>query len=192
MSETNKNSKRQLGLGDMVEHNKDHKSWSRRSFLHSLGLMGGAGVALGGFSVGAMASPSLLPSFLMEGPEDRILVLIRLKGGNDGLNMVIPVFNYSEYSAARPSIKIPENDIISLSDKFGLPDTMESLTPLWNEGSMKVINSVGYDNQNLSHFSSSDIWNSANQNIQSSIDKSGWLGRYMLLQDPDYLENLPR
>jgi len=105
--------------------------------------------------------------------------------------MVVPLFNYSEYASARQTIKIPEDDIIPLNDKFGLPVTMEKLTPLWNEGAMKVVNSVGYDNQNLSHFTSSDIWNSANQNIQSSIDKSGWLGRYMLFQDPDYLENLP-
>jgi len=191
MSEINDTTKRHLGKENSLEHKQDHKSWSRRSFLHSLGLMGGAGVALGGFSVGAMASPSLLPSFLMEGPEDRILVLIRLKGGNDGLNMVIPVFNYGAYAQARPSIKIPENEITALNDKFGLPSTMDNLNDLWNNGAMKVINSVGYDNQNLSHFSSSDIWNSANQDIQSSIDKSGWLGRYLLFQDPDYLENLP-
>ncbi len=191
MSDINKNQKRQLSLDNTKEHNEDHNIWSRRSFLHTLGLVGGGGVALGGFSVGAMASPSLLPSFLVEGPEDRILVMIRLKGGNDGLNMVVPLFNYSAYAEARETIKIAENDITPLNDKFGLPKTMDSLQGLWNNDSMKVINSVGYDNQNLSHFTSSDIWNSANQSIDSSIDKSGWLGRYMLLQDPDYLENLP-
>ncbi len=191
MCDTNDNTKRQLSLDNIKEHNKDHKAWSRRNFLHSLGLMGGAGVALGGFSVGAMASPSLLPSFLTEGPEDRILVLIRLKGGNDGLNMIVPLFDYGTYAQARPTIKIPESDITSLNSKFGMPKTMDNLNSLWDDGAMKVINSVGYDNQNLSHFTSSDIWNSANQNIQTSVDKSGWLGRYLLFQDPDYLENLP-
>jgi uncharacterized protein (DUF1501 family) len=56
---------------------------------------------------------------------------------------------------------------------------------------MKVINSVGYPEHNLSHFTSSDIWNSANENIESDSNKSGWLARYLLDKTPDYLENLP-
>ncbi|MDA7502313.1 DUF1501 domain-containing protein, partial [Chitinophagales bacterium] len=86
---------------------------------------------------------------------------------------------------------IPENELISLSDKFSLPSTMQNLMPLWNDGSMKIINTVGYDNHNLSHFTSSDIISSANQAIEQDSDKSGWLGRFILNENPDFLENLP-
>ncbi len=178
-------------LKNKQAHTEDHRSWSRRSFLQNLGLVGGAGLAFGGMSISAMSSPALLPMLSQQGVDDRILVLIRLKGGNDGLNTIIPTFDYGTYQAARPSIAIPSSQIIDLNDEFGMQSSMESLLPLWNEGQMKVINTVGYDNHNLSHFNSSDIWNSARTDIGISDDQSGWLGRYILNQDPDYLENLP-
>ena len=184
--------KRGLSLKNKEAHSKDHKSWSRRNFLHTLGLAGGAGFALGGFSVSAMSSPSLMTSLMAGGEEDdRILVLIRLKGGNDGLNMIVPVFDYGTYQSRRPQIAIPQNQLLDLNSAHAIPNTMQDLMPMWNAGSMKVVNSVGYDNHNLSHFTSSDIWNSSNQNIEADMNKSGWLGRYILKNDPDYLENLP-
>lgn len=173
------------------KHLQDHKIWSRRNFIQTLGLAGGAGMALGSFSVSAMASGSMLPLMMNGGNEDRILVLIRLKGGNDGLNMIVPTFDYGTYAENRPSIKIPQSQLLPLDDKFALPNTMGTLIPMWNDGKMKVINTVGYDNHNLSHFNSSDIWNSAAPNIANQEDKSGWLGRYILDQNPGYLENLP-
>ncbi|MBK7010498.1 MAG: twin-arginine translocation signal domain-containing protein [Saprospiraceae bacterium] len=70
----------------------DHKMWSRRDFLQTLGITGGVGLAMGGFSVNALAAPLLNPP---DGNE-RILVLIRLKGGNDGLNTIIPVYDFDQ------------------------------------------------------------------------------------------------
>ncbi|MBK7223062.1 MAG: DUF1501 domain-containing protein [Saprospiraceae bacterium] len=165
----------------------DHKMWSRRDFLQTLGITGGVGLAMGGFSVNALAAPLLNPP---DGNE-RILVLIRLKGGNDGLNTIIPVYDFGTYKSKRPSIYIPLADTWSLSPELAMPKTTSSLTKLWNKGAMKVISGVGYQDHNLSHFTSSDIWNTANPEIETDANKSGWLGRYLLNNQPDYLENLP-
>jgi len=178
-------------LQDKEAHRKDHKSWSRRNFLSTLGLTAGTGLAFGGYSLSAMNHSALLPALVSGGADDRILILVRLKGGNDGLNTIIPLYDYSTYISGRPRIGIAQNNILNLDAAHGIPNTMQNLMPLWNNGSMKVINAVGYDNHNLSHFTSTDIWSSANENIESATDSSGWLGRYILDKFPDYLENLP-
>lgn len=179
------------GIHHLSAHDHEHKQWSRRSFLHTIGLAGGVGLTMGGFGIEALASHSL--ALAGAGSEDRILVLIRLKGGNDGLNMIVPVFDYGRYKTNRPTIGIAQSDLIGLDGNgmFAIPKTMQKLKPMWDEGNMKIINSVGYPDHNLSHFTSSDIWNSANQGIEMDMDKSGWLGRYLLNRHPDYLENLP-
>ncbi|MEM0994240.1 MAG: DUF1501 domain-containing protein [Bacteroidota bacterium] len=178
--------------GSALEHGKahqrDHQNWSRRGFLKNLGLLGGTSMLLGQVPVQAIgASPLTKALGKLEG--DRILVLIRLKGGNDGLNTIIPVFDYDRYAGFRPSIRIPESNIIGLTDEFGMPNTLSDLVPLWEEGGMSIVNSVGYPEQNLSHFRSTDIWASASDS--NVIDSSGWLGRYLGQLHPDYLENPP-
>jgi uncharacterized protein (DUF1501 family) len=178
-------------IRDQKSHDLEHVKWSRRNFLRDLGLAGGLGLGLGGFDISALAAtPFINP---VGGINDRILVLIRLKGGNDGLNMIVPLFDYSTYKANRPSISIAQNDIINLggNNKFGMPKSMSPLKSMWDKGAMKIVNSVGYPDHNLSHFTSSDIWNAANQAIDTSDNKSGWLGRFLLDRRPDYLTNLP-
>lgn len=183
--------KRGVSLQDKKAHQEDHQEWSRRGFLKSLGLAGGSALAFGGFSLQAMATGTALPLMYNRITRDRILVLIRLKGGNDGLNMIVPTFDYGTYKAARPTVGIDRSEILPLNDAFGIPKTMESIMPMWNDGHMKVVNTVGYDDHNLSHFTSSDIWNAANPDIDNTGDKSGWLGRFILENNPNYLEDLP-
>ncbi|MEL6867307.1 MAG: DUF1501 domain-containing protein, partial [Bacteroidota bacterium] len=189
MCDYNKNKKR---FGSAIEHGKahesDHRSWSRRSFLKNVGMVGSASLVLGNLPLTAFgASP--LAMALNEGPSDRILILIRLNGGNDGLNTIIPLYDYDNYRNLRPTIGIAESDYTKLSDEFAIPNTLLDLNPLWQEGKMKVVNTVGYPNQNLSHFRSSDIWASASDaNVN---DTSGWLGRYLSNIYPDFLENPP-
>lgn len=175
-------------LQDGQAHTQDHKKWSRRSFLQTLGITGGASMLVGGLPVSAAASRQLAAA-LGSGESDRVLVLIRLKGGNDGLNTIIPLYDYSSYINRRPTIAIEENNITELANGMGIPRTLNSLLPLWNEGQMKVVNSVGYPDQNLSHFRSTDIWASASD--ANVLDGSGWLGRLITQQHPDYLENPP-
>ncbi len=169
-------------------HERDHRDWSRRSFLQTLGITGGMSAMLGNFPITALLRSPL--AFALNNEEsDRVLVLIRLKGGNDGLNTIIPIFDYGTYQSIRPTIRIPQNEILSLSNEFGMPNTMSPLQSLWAEGNMKVVHSVGYEDQNLSHFRSSDIWASASD--ADVIDNSGWLGRYLQDQYPDFLMNPP-
>lgn len=169
-------------------HQKEHNNWSRRSFLRGLGMAGGASMLFGANPLSALAA-SPFGFALNSSNSDRILVLIRLKGGNDGLNTVIPLFDYGTYIANRPNIGIPQNEVVGLNDSFGLHPQMNDLMPLWNEDKMKIIHSVGYPDQNLSHFRSSDIWGSASD--ADMTDTSGWLGRFITNQYPDYLTNPP-
>ncbi|MFM2395044.1 MAG: hypothetical protein RLZZ546_3027, partial [Bacteroidota bacterium] len=133
-------------------HDEMHFNQGRRDFLSTLGIAGGIGLGFGQHSLLAMASPFLNPV----SDNGRILVLVRLKGGNDGLNTIIPLYDYSTYKINRPSIHLKSDELLNLSSEFAIPKTMNSLLPMWNDGALKVINAVGYDNHNLSHFTSSD------------------------------------
>lgn len=116
----------------------------------------------------------------MSPENDKILVLIQLTGGNDGLNMVLPLDQYSALSVHREKILINENLGLKLRDDLAIHPSMTGAKYLYDEGKLKLIQSVGYPNQNRSHFRSTDIWTTgspANVNITD-----GWLGRY-------YLEN---
>jgi len=175
-------------LGDGKAHEQDHKRWSRRDFLMNMGLAGTGGILFQKFALKALATNPLSYA-LNELETDRVLVLIRLKGGNDGLNMVVPIYDYGTYQSLRPNIALAINDLINLGDGYGMPNTMNNIQPLWNEGKMKIIQSVGYTSQNLSHFRSNDIWSSASDANQ--IDNTGWLGRLLENEFPDYLMNPP-
>ncbi len=169
-------------------HEREHWRWSRRAFLRNMGLAGGMGMLLGKVPVFASERWSINAA-LNQSPNDRILVIIRLKGGNDGLNTVVPLYDYDNYASVRPTLRIPENELINLTDEIAMPGFMQDLYPLWDEGRMKVIHSVGYPDQNLSHFRSSDIWASASD--ADVAENSGWLGRYFSGLYPDFLANPP-
>jgi uncharacterized protein (DUF1501 family) len=175
-------------LSDGKIHSEAHQTWSRRSFLQALGLSGGASMMLGSFPLYA-SSPTPLGKALSQLENDRILVLIRLKGGNDGLNTIIPIDQYDVYANNRQTIKIAETDILNLSDEYGIPTFMDSLDPMWIDGKMKVVHGVGYPDQNLSHFRSSDIWASASDSDQAV--NSGWFGRHFDDEFPDFILSPP-
>ncbi|MEZ5041400.1 MAG: DUF1501 domain-containing protein [Saprospiraceae bacterium] len=169
-------------------HEQDHHHWSRRTFMKNLGIAGSVSMLLGRTPLTAL-SASPLGMALRSTETDKILVLVRFKGGNDGLNMIIPLFDYGTYKSYRPTIAIPEDQIIGLNDSFGMPNTMNPLQNMWESGAMKVVNSVGYENHNLSHFRSTDIWSSASD--ANVLDTSGWLGRLVDRQFPDFVSNPP-
>jgi len=169
-------------------HSHDHQNWSRRTFMKNLGIAGSVSMLLGRTPLTAL-SASPLGMALNTTESDNILVLIRFKGGNDGLNMIVPIFDYGTYKNYRPTIAIPEDQLINLNDSFGMPNTMASVQNMWESGGMKVVNSVGYEDQNLSHFRSTDIWSSASD--ATTLDSSGWLGRLVDRQFPDYVSNPP-
>lgn len=168
-------------------HDREHSVWSRRSFIQALGLAGAGGMMLGHAAVTA-SKVSPLSVALANSQNDNILLIIRLKGGNDGLNTIIPVYDYDTYANLRPNIRYRQNELLYLNDDFALPDYMSGLESVWGDGKMKVIHGVGYPNQNLSHFRSSAIWASAEEEY---TENSGWWGRYFEDLYPDYLINPP-
>jgi uncharacterized protein (DUF1501 family) len=116
----------------------------------------------------------------------KILVVLQLSGGNDGLNTVIP---YTEdlYYRARPTLAIRRADVVPLSDKIGLHPSMSALKPLYEQGHLAVIQGAGYPNPNRSHFRSMEIWQTADPT--SAIAGEGWLGRYF--DDEGHLRENP-
>ena len=122
--------------------------------------------------------PAFLPgSFRAEDAkkEDRILVVIQLDGGNDGLNTVVP-FADENYARARRELRFLEKDVLKLNDSIGLHRGMKDAAELFHEGQLAIIQGVGYPNPNRSHFESMAIWHSASLNSHQH-DNHGWLGR---------------
>ncbi len=118
---------------------------------------------------------SMLPGFTQAVNLNRtgkILVLIHLKGGNDGFNSLVP-YHDSNYYDLRPKIAIQKRSVLKLDDRFGMNPQLQHLLPLWEKGQMAWIQGVGYPNSVLSHFQSLDIWESASPSDYSK----GWLSR---------------
>jgi uncharacterized protein (DUF1501 family) len=105
---------------------------------------------------------------------DRTLILIELRGGNDGLNTVVP-FSDPSYYRVRPKLAVPADKALKLNDKFGLNPVMGTLMPAWKEGDLAIILGVGYANPNRSHFRGIDIWHGATKFDEMSRD--GWVAR---------------
>lgn len=166
---------------------EDHVKWNRRSFLQALGLVGGGTMMLANTPL-SVSRPSPLSIALSQAENDNILILCRLSGGNDGFNTIIPVYDYDIYANARPLIKIPPSEFISLSDDYAMPKPMNKLESVWGDGQMKIVHGVGYEDSSLSHFKGSDIY--ANTNLLED-DRTGFMGRYFQDIYPDYIFNPP-
>jgi uncharacterized protein (DUF1501 family) len=148
---------------------------------------------LSGFSVKAFTAQSPLVQALMgtTTDTDKVLVLIQLNGGNDGLNMVIPIEFYGSYLNARQNIAIPQNKVLALNGtaKTGLHPSMTGLQTLYNEGKLNIVQAVGYPSPNFSHFRATDIWMTASDSEQ--ILTSGWAGRYLGVEYPNFPNGYP-
>ncbi len=199
MCDQNKNNN--LFRTDLGEkHNEDHLLWNRRQFLLTGGIAGLGSMLLSGIPVNTLLSGPLGAPLLAGG--DNILVLLKMFGGNDGLNMVFPHTDSAgkgEYINLRPTIShkygTDYNDSTVLSgygaSDFALPSAMASIMPMWNEGQMTILHNVGYPNQDYSHFSSIDNWSSAASNIYDPRYKSGYIGRYLDQDFPVFSETPP-
>jgi len=118
--------------------------------------------------------------------KDRILVVLEMTGGNDGLNTVIP---YADdlYHKARPTLRQPKDAVIRLDDHVGLHSGLKGLRPLWEQGQLAVVQGVGYPNPQRSHFDAMDIWQSAD--LGRTVT-TGWLGRAAVATD-DHTGGVP-
>src|SRR5437868_14173736 len=147
----------------------------RRRFLRAtaaLPIVHAAGLAtFGAASVAFAGAPATDRAF------DRyshLLILVELKGGNDGLNTLVP-YTDAAYYALRPKIGIARDTVVQLSDSAGLHPALAPLLPLWNDKRLAVLQGVGYPDPNLSHFRSIEIWDTASRSEVYLQD--GWLTR---------------
>lgn len=158
----------------------------RRSFIKSTSALS-VPIILNGLPLSAIGRSAL--SGMIDGDSDRILVLINLAGGNDGLSTLIPTDQYSELNAVRNNVLVPENSILDLTSETGFHPSMADMQMLYQMEKLNIIQSVGYPNQNRSHFRSTDIWQTASD--AGEYLSTGWLGRYFDSKYPDYPDGYP-
>lgn len=167
----------------------------RRDFLHQATASFLLPVLLDGYGAKAFNRPSPFMQALMgaAGASDRVLVIVQMQGGNDGLNTIIPLDQMGVYTAAnfRGNIAIPETKALKLKDRpdVGLHPAMTGFQQLYNAGKLSIVQGVSYPAPNFSHFRASDIWMTAVDSTQTV--GSGWAGRYLDGQFPNFPENYP-
>ena len=161
----------------------------RRSFLHNLSHIAAGSIVLPTFAnnLDFLNSSSYLNNTINEG---KILILVKLNGGNDGLNTLIPLDQFSNLNQVRPHVILPENRIINLGmNDLGLHPELGNFKSLFDEDRLKIIQNVGYNSPELSHTRSMDIWESGNSYNQNN--SSGWIGRYLENKHPNYPNGYP-
>jgi uncharacterized protein (DUF1501 family) len=150
-------------------------SCSRRDFLvrgmYGIGI--GAGLPLLLSRTSAALSAQALEGTSVETHRNRILVVVELSGGNDGLNTVVP-FGDAAYYRARPKLGIAEREVIKAADGFGFHPSMVGFERLYKDGRLAVVHGCGYDHPSLSHFSSMGFWHTG---VPNGGEPLGWLGR---------------
>lgn len=141
----------------------------RRNFLRASALASTASMV-----------PAFLKAFntnhLHSSRTGKILVVVQLSGGNDGLNTIVPYRN-DIYYKNRPNLAIKKEQVLKISDDLGFNPALQSLQSLYDDGLVSIINNVGYPNPDRSHFRSMDIWHTASSS--SEYLSSGWIGRYL-------------
>jgi uncharacterized protein (DUF1501 family) len=134
--------------------------------------------------IGSLATASfMVPKFLkaFEGRSvvpagNKVMVILQMSGGNDGLNTVIPIRN-DIYYRQRPKLGIEKAKALALTDETGLHPALTGLKELYDDGSLGILNNVGYPNPDRSHFRSMDIWQTGS--ASDEYVASGWVGRYL-------------
>jgi uncharacterized protein (DUF1501 family) len=134
--------------------------------------------------IGSLATASFfVPKFLkafekgtVVPPGNKVMVILQLSGGNDGLNTVIPIRN-DIYYRERPRLGIARTSALQLTDEVGLHPALTALRELYDDGSLGILNNVGYPNPDRSHFRSMDIWQTGS--ASSEYLTTGWVGRYL-------------
>lgn len=146
---------------------------------------------LNGFSFRAFAGSPFMQALTSASLNDHVLVLIQLNGGNDGLNTVIPLDQYTNLAAARANILIPDTQVLSLNgiSGTGLHPSMTGMQQLYNDGKLNIIQGVGYPSPNFSHFRATDIWLTGSDSNQ--VLASGWGGRYLNYEYPNFPTGYP-
>ena len=159
----------------------------RRNFLRQVGFAAGAPIAFQGIPIKLMGAHEEVQRLAQQSTNDRVLIILQMHGGNDGLNTVIPISNYDEYYSRRANIAIPYkvgnraliplDSTVASEEQVGLHPDMNDFKHLYDTGRAAVFQGVSYENNNGSHFRGRDIWfmgGGANDYFSS-----GWIGRYL-------------
>lgn len=112
---------------------------------------------------------------------ERVLVLVELRGGNDGLNTVVP-YQDEQYYRLRPQLAVPRQNVMQLSAQLGFNPALEPLMPVWRAGELAFVLGVGYPDPNRSHFRSIEIWDTASNSNETL--QTGWIARLFARQKP--------
>ena len=162
----------------------------RRSFLrHAVHAMAVPGV-VGSMGFSFPKRNSMNNLLRMAAESDKVLVMIFLEGGNDGLNTVIPLDRLSELNTVRPHVMLKEEQLLSLQQsEVALHPALKDLKTLYDESRFQIIQNVGYPEQNYSHFRSTDIWMSASDS--NELVTSGWAGRHLETEFPGFPDDYP-
>lgn len=160
----------------------------RRDFIHNFSHALAASTMLPHLSyLDASKKYSLLENTVDPG---KILIVLRMDGGNDGLNMITPMDQYANLDKVRPHVIIPEKKLIQLGkNDLAFHPEFKDMKALFDEKRLKIIQNVGYPTPDFSHFRSSDIWQSASDSNQ--FVTSGWLGRLAEHDHPEFPEAYP-
>ncbi|WP_116140348.1 DUF1501 domain-containing protein [Trinickia diaoshuihuensis] len=146
----------------------------RRRFLRSMTAAAAVGLSMPIRRALAQSASTLAPAPPRAGAYRNLLILVELKGGNDGLNTVVP-YDDPNYRLLRKHIGIDRERVIALDERTGLHPALEPLMPLWRDGHLAIVQGVSYAQPNLSHFRSIEIWNTASRADEYLND--GWLTR---------------
>lgn len=151
--------------------------------------------ALSGVPIRVMAHSMLSQTFACEDVADRVLVLVQLAGGNDGLNTLIPLDQYSQYRNIRPNIGLRDQGTGSYvqldstlpdEQQIGIQPDMMSLKSLYEDGKINFVQDVCYPDNNKSHFKGTDILLAGRDGLTANETSSGWFGRYLDYRFPNF------
>lgn len=141
---------------------------SRRNFLRNLGLLAGVGVITSTTGASFMQA-----AFASTGAASNVLLVLSLRGGADGLSLVVPHGDIA-YAAARPKLAVPSSTLLARNAMFGLHPKFAPLMPMWSAGSFAAVNAVGLAAPNRSHFAAMEAIEDADA---GSVERRGWLNR---------------
>lgn len=143
---------------------------NRREFLKAVALASSAPLWVRFSAIGAEAAEGAGVAI-----PDRLLLVLYLAGGNDGLNTVVPYLDPA-YAQARPTVGLKADEVSSIGGGLALHKSLKRTYEMWKAGQVAVVHNVGYPNPNFSHFDSTYIWETASPEMQYH---TGWLGRYL-------------
>jgi uncharacterized protein (DUF1501 family) len=158
----------------------------RRKFIRNSAAFVTLPILLNGQAIQVLAGNS---GFNPKQTNGKILILIQLDGGNDGLNTLVPLNMYDNLVKVRPEVVLPKDKILPLTNLQGLHPSLTEIKELFTEEKMMFLQNIGYPNPNLSHFRSKEIVLAASNS--KTVVSSGWLGRYANSLHPGFPENYP-